>query len=258
MATALITGASGGIGKELARIHAQKGDNLILIARNQSALEQLKQELEQETGVQILLMPMDLAKAGAAEAVYNETTKKGLEVDYLINNAGFGDFGFFHELAWPKTEQMIALNITALTQLTRLYLPDMVKRGRGKILNLASAASFQPGPLMAVYYASKAYVLHFSEAIANETAGSGVTVTALCPGPTESGFQGAAAMEDSALVKGRKLPGSREVALFGYRAMMKGRVVAIHGFQNALFARLVGLVPRALVTRVTRKIQERK
>ncbi len=258
MATALITGASGGIGMELARIHAGKGDDLVLVARNRSGLENLKKELEQEKPVRIYLIVQDLSEPDAALKVCEATKSLGITIDYLVNNAGFGDFGFFHEASWSKTEQMIALNITALTQLTHLYLPEMVKRGHGRILNLASAASFQPGPLMAVYYASKAYVLHFTEAIANEVQGSGVTVTALCPGPTESGFQGAAAMEESALVKGKKLPASREVALFGYKAMMQGRKVAIHGSRNALFARLVGIVPRALVVSLTRKIQEKR
>jgi uncharacterized protein len=152
---------------------------------------------------------------------------------------------------------MINLNITALTQLTKLFLKDMVERRSGKVLNVASTAAFQPGPTMAVYYATKAYVLHFSEAIANEVKPFGVTVTALCPGATESGFQAAAAMEDSKLVKGRKLPAAKEVAQYGYNAMMKGKTVAIHGFVNYILANSVRFMPRNVVTKVTRFIQDK-
>jgi short-subunit dehydrogenase len=167
----------------------------------------------------------------------------------LINNAGFGDFGMFLETDWNKEAQMIQLNITALTQLTKLYLKEMVKRGSGKIMNVASTAAFQSGPTMAVYYATKAYVLSFSEAIDNEVRDKGVTVTALCPGATESGFQAAAAMEESNLVKGRKLPTSKEVAEYGYESMMKGRTVAIDGFMkkiilpfSILFISTIGII----------------
>lgn len=152
---------------------------------------------------------------------------------------------------------MINLNITTLTHFTKLYVRDMVKRGSGKILNVASTAAFQSGPTMAVYYATKAYVLSFSEALDNEVSNKGVSVTTLCPGPTESGFQAAAAMEESNLVKGKKLPSSREVAEYGYASMMKGKTVAIHGMMNYLMANSVRFLPRALVVKVTRMIQDK-
>ena len=193
----------------------------------------------------------------AGQEIFDETSKQQIHIDYLINNAGFGDFGMFVETDWNKEAQMIQLNITALTQLTKLYLKEMVKRGSGKIMNVASTAAFQSGPTMAVYYATKAYVLSFSEAIDNEVRDKGVTVTALCPGATESGFQAAAAMEESNLVKGRKLPTSKEVAEYGYESMMKGRTVAIHGFMNYLLANSVRFIPRAMVVKVTRKLQDK-
>lgn len=253
--TALITGASNGIGLELAKVHASKGDNLILVARSIQKLKELKDEIEKQYGVSVYNIEKDLSMVNAASEVYSEVKQKGLEVDYLINNAGFGDFGLFHLTDWNKTEQMIALNITALTQLTHLFLKDMIKSGKGKIMNVASTAAFQPGPTMAVYFATKAYVLHFSEAIANELENTGITVTALCPGATESGFKDAADMHESNLFKGKKLPSSKEVALFGYEQMMKGKVVVIHGFMNYILANSVRFTPRALVVKIARMIQ---
>ncbi len=257
MATALITGASNGIGLELARIHASKGDDLVLVARNKARLDELKAELEQQYKVTVYSIDKDLSLPNAAQEVYNATQKQNIQIDYLINNAGFGDFGMFTETDWNKELQMINLNITTLTQFTKLYLKEMAKRGSGKIMNVASTAAFQSGPTMAVYYATKAYVLSFSEAIANEVSEKGVTVTTLCPGATESGFQAAAAMEESALVKGKKLPTSKEVAEYGYKAMMKGKTVAIHGLMNYIMANSIRFLPRALVVKVTRKIQDK-
>lgn len=257
MATALITGASNGIGLELAKIHAAKGDQLVLVARNKSKLDELKIELEKTYKISIYTIGKDLSAMNAGQEIFDETSKQQIHIDYLINNAGFGDFGMFVETDWNKEAQMIQLNITALTQLTKLYLKEMVKRGSGKIMNVASTAAFQSGPTMAVYYATKAYVLSFSEAIDNEVRDKGVTVTALCPGATESGFQAAAAMEESNLVKGRKLPTSKEVAEYGYESMMKGKTVAIHGFMNYLLANSVRFIPRAMVVKVTRKLQDK-
>ncbi|TAE77003.1 MAG: SDR family oxidoreductase [Bacteroidetes bacterium] len=257
MAIALITGASNGIGLELAKIHASKGDNLILVARNVTKLNELKQSWEKQYKVAVHTIEKDLSKPNAAREVYDETIAKGLQVDYLINNAGFGDFGLFYQTDWNKELQMINLNITTLTQFTKLYLQDMVKRRSGKIMNVASTAAFQSGPTMAVYYATKAYVLSFSEAIDNEVRDKGITVTALCPGATESGFQAAAAMEESALVKGKKLPTSQEVAEYGYKSMMKGKTVAIHGLMNYIMANSVRFLPRSIVVKVTRKIQDK-
>lgn len=255
--TALITGASNGIGLELAKVHASKGGDLVLVARNKSKLDELKEELESNYKVNVYTIGKDLSAPDAAWQVYEETKKQNIQIDYLINNAGFGDFGMFAETSWVKELQMINLNITTLTLFTKLYLQEMVKRRSGKIMNVASTAAFQSGPTMAVYYATKAYVLSFSEAVNNEVEGQGISITTLCPGATESGFQAAAAMEESNLVKGRKLPGSKEVAAYGYAAMMKGKTVAIHGLLNYIMANAVRFIPRAWVVRITRKIQDK-
>lgn len=257
-ATALITGASSGIGLELAKIHAQKGDNLILVARNETALTKLKEEILKTSKVEITIISKDLSKLNAALELYTEVKEKNLTVNYLINNAGFGDYGFFHEADWNKTNEMIQLNITALTQLCRVFLPDLITTKNARIMNVASIAAFLPGPLMAVYYATKAYVLHFSEAIANELKGTGVTVTALCPGPTESGFQAAANLEDSKMIKGKKFPSSKQVAEYGYKAMMNGKVVAIEGTMNCIMVNTTRLTPRNMVAKIVRNMQDKR
>jgi len=256
MKTALITGASNGIGLELAKIFAKRKNNLVLVARNEKILQDLAVELRLE-GIMVHVLSKDLSLPDAAKEVFDFCNTNSIDVDYLINNAGFGDFGFFSVSDWNKQLQMINLNIIALTQLTRLFLTGMIQRKYGKILNLASTAAFQPGPTMSVYYATKAYVLHFSEAISNELEGTGVTVTALCPGATESGFQKASALEDSKLVKGKKLPSSQEVAEFGYKALMTGKVVAIHGLMNKLLVTSVRFSPRSLIRKVVRKMQDK-
>ncbi|NOU16463.1 MAG: SDR family oxidoreductase [Bacteroidales bacterium] len=256
--TALITGASSGIGLELARIHAAKGGNLVLVARSKSKLDELKIELEKKHGISVYVIGKDLSSPNAAAEVYAELKQQKIDIDYLINNAGFGDYGLFFDSDWEKQEQMINLNILALTHFTKLFLKDMVERKNGKILNIASTASFQPGPTMAVYCATKSYVLSFSEAINNEVREFGVTVTALCPGATTSGFQAAASLEGSNLFEGKKLPTSMEVAKYGYKAMMKGKAVAIHGLMNSIMANSIRFTPRSLVVKITRMILEKK
>jgi len=254
MTTALITGASSGIGYELAKVHAAKGGNLVLVARNKSKLDELKAELEKQYKVSVYTIGKDLSAPNSAQEVYEETTRQNIQIDYLINNAGFGEYGFFTETNWNKELQMINLNITTLTQFTKLYLAEMVKRKSGKIMNVASTAAFQPCPTMSIYAATKSYVLSFSEAINNEVRDKGVTVTALCPGATASGFQEAAAMEESPLFKNKKLPSSREVAEYGYASMLKGKAVAIHGTLNYLLANAVRITPRNLVVSMARKV----
>jgi hypothetical protein len=256
--TALITGASNGIGYELSRIHAEKGGDLILVARSRDKLVELKTELEEKHGVKVFVLGKDLSVTGSAKQVYDEVKGMGITVDYLVNNAGFGDYGMFIESDWEKQERMINLNITTLTHLTWLFLPEMVRRRTGRILNLASTASFQPGPTMSVYFASKAFVLNFSEAINNEVSEYGVRVTALCPGPTQSGFQAAAAMRESKLFEDNNFPTSREVAEYGYRAMERGKAVAIHGLKNAIMANAVRFAPRSVVVKAARKVQSHK
>ncbi len=250
--TALITGASNGIGLELARVHASKGGDLIIVARSKDKLDALKSEIEVQYKVEVICIEKDLSLPNAAQDIYNET--KNIQVDYLINNAGFGDHGFFTDTNWNKEHRMIELNITALTQFTKLYLQDMVKRGSGRIMNVASTASFQPGPTMAVYCATKAYVLSFSEAVNNEVSDKGVTITALCPGATQSGFDVAASMENSNLFKNKNLPTSKDVAVYGYASMMKGKAVAIHKLSNYIMANSGRFVPRSWVVKIARMI----
>jgi short-subunit dehydrogenase len=252
--TALITGASNGIGLELAKIHASKGGDLVLVARNKSKLDELKIELENQFKITVYTIGKDLSETNAAQDIYNETNKQNIQIDYLINNAGFGDFGMFAESDWNKELKMINLNITSLTNFTKLYLQDMVKRRSGKIMNVASTAAFQSGPTMAVYCATKAFVLSFSEAVSNEVSNKGITITSLCPGATETGFQAAGGMEESELFKGKKLPAAKEVAEYGYAAMMKGKVVAIHGIMNYIMSNSIRFIPRAMVLKVSRKI----
>lgn len=255
--TALITGASGGIGYELATIHAEHGDDLVIVARTKCRLDELKTTLEGRFGINVLAIEKDLSIAGSAAEIYNEVSSKNIIVEYLVNNAGFGDVSLFAESDWPRLEMMINLNILALTHLSRLFLPGMISRRSGKILNVASTASFQPGPTMAVYFATKSYVLSFSEAINNEAGEHGVTVTALCPGSTESGFHAAAGREGGH-IKERKLPSAREVAEFGYKSMMRGKAVAIPGLMNSIMATSIRFIPRSVVVKAARMIQENK
>jgi short-subunit dehydrogenase len=254
--TALITGASSGIGLELAKIHASKGRDLVLVARSTANLEALKTDLENQYKIQVLIISKDLSQRDAAKEVYDETTRRGIQIDYLINNAGFGDFGHFAATDWDKEEQMINLNMTTLTHFTKLYLQDMIKRNSGKIMNVASTASFQPGPTMAVYCATKAYVLSFSEAVNNEVSDKGVSVTALCPGATNTHFKSAAGMDNSKLFKNKNLPTGQEVAKYGYAAMMKGTPVAIHGTINFILANSSRFIPRPWVVKVVRMMVE--
>jgi short-subunit dehydrogenase len=254
---ALITGASGGIGYELAKVLAREKHNIALVARNEQKLRAIADEITTKYGVRVFVFPKDLSAIESATELYQAAREQDLNVEILVNNAGFGYFGFFVETPWEKELEMMNLNIVSLTALTKLFVKDMAARKSGKIMNVASTAAFQPGPLMAVYYATKAFVLSFSEALSNELKGTGVTVCALCPGPTESGFQDAAAMQDSKLVKGKKLPTSAEVAEYGYRAMMKGKVVAIHGFMNAALAQSLRLTPRAVVRSIVRAMSDK-
>jgi short-subunit dehydrogenase len=255
--TALITGASNGIGLELAKIHASKGGDLVLVARNKSKLEEIKTELEKQFKVSVYTIGKDLSVPNAAQEIYDETNKQNIQVDYLINNAGFGDFGMFAETDWNIELQMINLNITTLTLFTKLYLQNMIKRRSGKIMNVASTAAFQSGPTMAVYCATKAYVLSFTEAVSNEVSDKGITITALCPGATETGFQAVGGMDESKLFKGKKLPTAKEVAEYGYTSMIQGKSVAIHGLMNYIMSNSIRFIPRAMVLKVSRKMLDK-
>src|ERR1022692_222691 len=253
--TALITGASSGIGLELARIFAREGYNLVLVARNGDRLRQLASELEKAHGARSLILATDLTEPGAAAYVLDQTTRAGLQLDVLVNNAGFGQYGLFAENDLEECLRQIQLNVTTLTHLTRLYLPGMIERKTGRILNVASTAAFQPGPLMAVYFATKAYVLHLSEALANELSGTGVTVTCLCPGATVTEFHKRANATGMNLLKFGSME-ARTVAEDGYRALMAGKPLVISGVKNWLLAQSVRFSPRRLVTAIARKTQE--
>ena len=254
--TVLITGASSGIGLELARVFASQKSNLILTARSQPQLEQEAAELRVASKVQVTVLPCDLSKPGEAELLFAKVEHLGLRVDVLVNNAGFGLYGHFKDTSLARELEMIQLNMVAVTTLTKLVLPGMVARNHGRILNIASTAAFQAGPLMAVYYATKAYVLHFSEAIANELQGTGVTVTALCPGPTESAFVGNAKLETSKLFHNKKVPTAAQVAREGYDAMMAGKTMHIVGIGNRFYALMARLLPRQLMTSAVRQAQD--
>ena len=256
--TALITGASSGIGRELAIIHAQNGHNLVLIARRKDRLKKLKKELEEKYETKVVLFSIDLSEEDAPEQIFRFTEKHKINIDFLINNAGVGDYGFFHNSDWKRQKSMLNLNIKTLTHLTHLYLPGMIKKDRAYIMNVASTAAFQPGPLMSVYYASKHYVLAFSEALANELSDTAVTVTTLCPGPTESEFQQKANMQKSKLFDLMPVASSKDVAEYGFKAMLNGKRVAVYGAGNKFLAKVVGLFPRNMVTAIARRIQERK
>jgi short-subunit dehydrogenase len=254
--TALVTGASGGIGYELAKLFAKDHHNLVLVARSAPRLSQVADELQRQFGISAKAIPLDLTAAPAPHFLFDQLQREGIPIDFLVNNAGYGVHGEFAKLSLEDSLGQIQLNITALTTLTRLFLPPMLERGVGKILNVASTAGFQPGPLMAVYYATKAYVISLSEALANEVEKTGVTVTCLCPGPTGTGFQERAAIEDSRLTKFGMMS-AKAVAMDGYRGMLSGKTLIISGFRNWLVAESVRFAPRRLVTALSRKLAEK-
>lgn len=253
--TALITGASSGIGYELALLFARKGHSLVLVARNQETLRKLAEKLEQEYGIRAVVISKDLSLSSTPEEVFRELSEKSIPVHTLVNNAGFGTRGMFAGADVDSQLKMIQVNMTALTHLTRLFLNRMLSSRNGRILNVASTAAFQPGPLMAVYYATKAYVLSFSEALASELRGSGVTVTALCPGPTRTEFERRAGMEGSRLFRSGVM-NSKTVAEAGYRGLMKGKAVVISGLRNRLLAMTIKLVPRKWVKGAVRRMND--
>ena len=255
--TALITGASAGIGCELAKLFAKDGYALVLVARDGPRLNQFADELQGQFNVSAKPFALNLASSSAPQFLFDQLAREKLAIDVLVNNAGYGKLGAFMEVALEESLGQIQLNITALTHLTKLFLGPMLERKLGKILNVASIAGFQPGPLMAVYYASKAYVISFSEALANELRGSGITVTCLCPGATDTEFQKRAGTEETLLFRGLRPMNAKTVAQDGYRALMKGKPLVISGLRNWLLAESLRVSPRRVVTAVSRRLIER-
>jgi len=254
--TALITGASSGLGKQFALIHASKGGDLVIVARRAQKLNNLKKEIENRYGTQVKVIVKDLTQPEAPKEIYDEITQAGIQIDVLINNAGFGGHGKFHERAWEQDLSMINLNIVALTALTRFFLPDFVKRNSGKILNVSSTASLLPGPLQAVYFATKAYVTFFSNAIAEELYDTKITVTNLMPGATETEFAQTSGMDKTNLFE--KSVSAYSVAKDGYEGMIKGKLDVISGltFSQNLMMKSIPFTPKKMLLKQIRKMQE--
>ena len=255
--TALVTGASSGIGAELARLAAADGCNLVLVSRRQERLEALARDLSVAHGISARVITADLARPKASRKVSEELEREHLRIDVLINNAGLGLYGEFSKSDLDRQIEVLQVNVAALTELTRLLLPGMIERRRGRILNVASTAAFQPGPFMAVYYATKAYVLSFSEAIAEELDGTGVTVTALCPGPVTTEFQEIAGV-DAALFPKPLVMEAHEVARAGWAAAKRGKRVVIPGVANRVLKETVRFSPRRLVTAAAGRLQKKR
>jgi short-subunit dehydrogenase len=254
MKTALITGASSGIGKELARIHASKGGNVVLVARRGAELESLRSELEDKYKIEVAIFQQDLSKEGAAKNVFEFCKENNIEIEYLMNNAGFGGHGNFVDRPLDKDVEMIHLNIQALVELSHLFLQDMKKRKAGKILNTASTAGFLPGPLQATYFATKAFVVSFTKGISHELKPHGITVTALCPGPVKTEFEFVAGMGNGDMFKNGATAYS--TAVKGYNAMMKGKRICISDIGlNFMIKFLLPVIPDSILLRVIQKMQ---
>jgi len=252
---ALVTGASMGLGAEFARLLAAEGYDLVITARHAERLAMLKKEVENLHGVTAHVLVADLADPRAPAALHDHLRGAGLDVDVLVNNAGFGMYGKFHESDLQTEMEMMQVNIVALVHLTKLFVRDMVARRRGRIVNVASTAAFQPGPMQSVYYATKAFVLSFSEAIGNELKGTGVTVTALCPGPTPTGFQERANVGRPRGLRLLMRVSPEAVVRAGYNGMKRGRPVVVPGALNNLLIFLIRVSPRRMITNIVRKMQ---
>lgn len=254
--TAFVSGASSGIGYEIAKLLAKDGYNLVITSRSESKFFEIKPEFEELYNIKVMIIPIDLTIPFVADEVYAGLIKKKISVDVLVNSAGMGDYGAFADCDWMRNRQMLQLNVIASTHLTRLFVEDMIKKGSGRILNIASTAAFHPGPLMSVFFATQAYMLSFTEALASELRGTGVSVSILCPGPTQTDFQRVSNMQNTRIFKGRKMASPESVAEYGYKAMMRGQTVAIHGLSNKLLTVLSKFLPRKLLTGITHYFQE--
>ena len=251
---ALVTGSSSGIGLELARLCAEDGRSVVLVARNSDRLAKVAAELRASCRVRAVALPMDLVEPRAAERLHSETRKRGIEVDFLINNAGFGMSRRFHEVPLRIQRAMIALNLGVLADLCHIYLPAMIERRRGRVLNIGSGAGYVPGLGFSAYAATKAFVLHLTEGIAAELAGSGVTASVLCPGPVDTPFLGTAGIGSLSGVRRLALADPRQVARAGYRGALRGRVVINPGFLPRLVPLVPRLLPRAAVRLLGRSV----
>lgn len=259
--TALVTGASGGIGYELTKLFARDGYSLVLVARNAGELQKIAEQLKSEYGISVKIIPKDLASPDSPREIFDEIQADGISIDILVNNAGFGTYGPFPTTNLKDELEMIQVNMASPTHLTKLFLPSMIDRGHGRILNVSSMAAFQPGPLLAVYCASKSYVLSLSEALAEELKGTGVTVTALCPGPVSTGFARRAKTERTkVMMKGllNRVWEAKDVAAIGYHGLMKGKTVVIPGKRYIISTFIVRWVPRKLVRKSAKKIMEER
>jgi short-subunit dehydrogenase len=253
--TALVTGASAGIGVDLAECFAKGGYDLIITARSEAALKEVGERIAKAHGVKVAVVPCDLGEVGGGTRLAAEIAKRGLSVDVLVNNAGFGHTGAFGKEPIEPQLGMIDLNVRALTELTHIYWKGMLASGRGGVLNVASTAAFQPGPLMAIYYASKAFVLSFTEALWEEARGTGVHVSCLCPGPTVSKFHDRAGTDKTRLAKASKPMASMAVAQQGYKAFLKNKRVVVTGGLNKALTVFSRAAPRGLVLRTVKRLQ---
>lgn len=254
---ALVTGASSGIGLELARQFATHQYDLVLVARNRARLMEIGADFQKAYGVNVRISPKDLSHSKAPQELFEELTEAGVRIHTLVNNAGFGGYGEFASSDLQHELEMMQLNMVSLTYLTKLFLPQIIA-AQGSVLNVASTAAFQPGPLMAVYFATKAYVLSFSEALAEELAPRGVKVSVLCPGPVPSGFQQRANLEGSSMLKSPAVLDAATVAQIGFEALEAGKRVVIPGKINQVGVQMLRLSPRNVVTRMVKKYQEKK
>jgi short-subunit dehydrogenase len=245
--TALITGASAGLGLEYARLFAADRHDVVLVARRTERLEAIARDLSEKYGIKAHVLSADLASAGEVERLLAEIGSRGLTLDFLVNNAGFGDAGAFLNASAERALEMVQVNVSALVALTRAILPSMIERGHGRVLNIGSTAGFQPGPYMSVYYATKAFVNSFTEALAFELRGTGVTATVSCPGATATEFATVAGTEKSRLFS-LGAASSAQVAREGYDAMHSGRTLVVHGLKNRFGVHALRVSPRALVT----------
>jgi len=255
--TALITGPTEGIGYELTKLFAKDHFNLVLVARNKIKLEEMASSLMKQFNIKVLVISEDLSKVNSAQSIFDLVSKSQMEIDILVNNAGVALYGGFGQTDLKKELKMIQLNIITLTELVKYFLPNMIQKKSGQIINIASTSAFQPGPLMSVYAASKAYVLSFSEALSEELRHTGVSVTVVCPGPTRTGIINSSGGNKSKLFKG-KIMTPKKVAKLTYEAVNKKKIIVITGIKNKILAQSVRFIPRSIVRKLAKKLLEEK